>query len=128
MDLSKNTVLKENYSFFVGDANGFLTGGEHGLYNRDTRFLNRYAWNFGDNFQTLFTHDERPDRLELHHANLDNHHQLLAIKRHLLLSDTKFTDTLTVENTSLEAAKRDVRPRALLRILPTCSRRVAGTS
>ena len=53
MDLSQNVVLKENYTFFVADAGGQVAGGEHGLYNRDTRFLNRYRWSFGDGVQAL---------------------------------------------------------------------------
>lgn len=103
MDFSKNTVLKENYSFFVGDANGFVTGGEHGLYNRDTRFLSRYEWVLPDAFQTLLSHSPRPDKLTLHHAELDAHRQRLALKRQLVISATDLSDTLTLENTDLKA-------------------------
>ena len=102
MDFSKNTVLKENYTFFVGNPEGLVTGGEHGLFNRDTRFLSCYAWQL-DDFQTLLVDTPRPDRLHLHHAELDAHRQLVAVKRDLLVTATTFTDTLTLQNTSLVA-------------------------
>ncbi|CAN5771064.1 amylo-alpha-1,6-glucosidase [soil metagenome] len=102
MDFSKNLVLKENYTFFVGDLSGLVTGGEHGLFNRDTRFLSVYAWELSD-FQTLLVDTPRPDRLHLHHAELDPHRQLVAVKRDLTVTATTFTDTLTVQNTSLTA-------------------------
>ncbi len=102
MDFSKNLVLKENHTFFVGDLSGLVMGGEHGLYNRDTRFLNVYAWHL-DDFQTLLVHTPRPDRLHLHHAELDYHRQLVAVKRDLTVTATTFTDTLTLQNTDLVA-------------------------
>ena len=98
MDFSKNSVLKENYSFFVGDTNGFITGNEHGLYNRDTRFLSHYKWAFPVNTQTLLNYSPRPDTLELHHSELDNHQQLMAFKRTLTIKDKSFLDTLVIEN------------------------------
>ena len=98
MDFSKNTVLKENYSFFVGSQDGFIVDGEHGLYNRDTRFLSRYVWTFPTNTQTLLSNSSRPDTLELHHATLDHHRQLVAFRRKLKISDQGLCDTLTLEN------------------------------
>ena len=103
MDFSKNTVLKENYSFFVGDADALATGGEHGLYNRDTRFLSQYVWSF-ERTQTLLV-VSRLNTLELHHAELDHHRQLLAYRRKLSVSDTGMNETLTVENPLSESRK-----------------------
>jgi hypothetical protein len=66
MDFRHNVVLKEHYTFFVADADGHARSGEHGLYNRDTRFLSRYAWRWlpadAGAFQTLVAQSPRPDR------------------------------------------------------------------
>ena len=102
MDFSKNLVLKENYTFFAGDLEGMVAGGEHGLYNRDTRFLNLYTWAL-DGFQTLLVDTARPDRLHLHHAEFDGDRQLVAVKRDLTVTAVSFTDTLVLQNTDLVA-------------------------
>jgi glycogen debranching enzyme len=102
MDLSKDVVLKENYSFFVADGAGQITGGEHGLYNRDTRFLNRYCWRFGEGFETLLLHTPRPDRLRAHYARIEGPSQVVGIQRHLDFNARGFHDRLRVENTSPE--------------------------
>ena len=103
MDLSKDVVLKENYSFLVADAGGQITGGEHGLYNRDTRFLNQYAWRFGEDFETLLAYTPRPDRFEAHYALIDGPSQLVGVGRRLELAARGLVDMLTLENTGLEA-------------------------
>ena len=103
MDLSKDVVLKENYTFLVADAGGQITGGEHGLYNRDTRFLNSYAWRFGEDFETLLAYTPRPDRFEAHYALIDGPSQLVGVGRRLEISARGLADALTLENTGLEA-------------------------
>ena len=103
MDLSKDIVLKENYTFLVADEAGQVRGGEHGLYNRDTRFLSRYSWSLGDNTQTLLIHSPRPDTLEAHDALIEGPAQVLGIRRRLELKAGGLVDTLTFENTSLES-------------------------
>ena len=102
MDLSKDVVLKENYTFLVADAAGQVTGGEHGLYDRDTRFLNRYSWSLGEAVQALVMHTPRPDILEAHYALIEGPSQVLGIRRLLKLEAGRMTDTLSVENSSLE--------------------------
>jgi glycogen debranching enzyme len=102
-DLTKDVVLKENYTFFVGDAAGQIQGAEHGLYDRDTRFLNRYAWGFGDGFETLLIHPSRPDRLSAHYALIEGPSQLVGVRRQLTLYAGGFDDHLEFENSSLEA-------------------------
>lgn len=102
MDLSKDVVLKENYTFFVADDEGQIGGGEHGLYNRDTRFLSRYLWHFGDNVQALVTHTPRPDRFTAHYAQIEGPSQVFGIRRKLSVQADGFTDALTLENTSLD--------------------------
>ncbi|RKX75093.1 MAG: amylo-alpha-1,6-glucosidase [Spirochaetes bacterium] len=105
MDLSKNLVLKENYTFLVADSDGQIDGAERGLYNRDTRFLNLYRWDFGDTFQTLITHSHRPDHVIIHYASIEESYQTMGIRRHIKLSSGEMKDTLTVENTSFESTK-----------------------
>lgn len=102
MDLSKDVVLKENYTFFVADGAGQISGGEHGLYSRDTRFLNRYRWGFGDDFETLLLHTPRPDRLRAHYARIEGPSQAVGIQRHLDFGARGFRDRLRLENTGPE--------------------------
>ena len=102
MDLSKNVVLKENYTFFVADDEGQVGGGEHGLYNRDTRFLSRYRWHLGEDVQALVTYTPRPDRLTAHYAQIEGPSQVFGVQRQLSVRADGFTDALTLENTSLE--------------------------
>ncbi len=102
MDTSRNVVLKENYTFLVADEGAQVQGGEHGLYNRDTRFLSHYAWNLGAGTQALVIHTPRPDRLEAHYAQIEGPSQVLGIRRTLSVTSSGFADTLILENTSLE--------------------------
>ncbi len=107
MDLSKNTVLKENYTFYVADENGHVTteSSERGLFNRDTRFLNRYEWTMDKPLQTLVTHYPQPDRFEAHYAYIDGPSQVVGIRRTLELTPLFLQDTLLIENTSMETQK-----------------------
>ena len=82
-DTSSNLVLKENYTFFVGREDGQVLESEHGLYNRDTRFLSRYAWRFDEAFQTLLTHSGRPDRFSAHYAKIEGPSQVVGVQRSL---------------------------------------------
>jgi glycogen debranching enzyme len=106
MDFTHNIVLKEHYAFFVGDAEGRALGGEHGLYDRDTRFLSRYVWRWlpGDDgtLQTLVADSPRPDTVHVHHARIEGPSQLLAVRRTLRARADGIDDQLVVENTSLE--------------------------
>jgi glycogen debranching enzyme len=106
MDVTRNIVLKEHYAFFVGDAEGRALSGEHGLYDRDTRFLSRYVWRWlpGDDgpFQTLVADSPRPDTVHIHHARIEGPSQLLAVRRTLRARADGLDDELVVENTSLE--------------------------
>lgn len=101
MNLSKDVVLKENYTFFVAGTDGQIAGGEHGLYDRDTRFLSRYSWFLGDGVEVLLSHTPRPDVLNAHYALIRGPSQVLGIQRHLSVYAGGMADTLTLENTSL---------------------------
>ncbi len=104
MDFGRNIVLKENYTFFVGDEEAQIRGGtEHGLYNRDTRFLSRYAWSFDRETQMLRTYSPRPDRIELHYAVFHGTYQSLGITRRIAIDESGFSDELVVANTSTES-------------------------
>ena len=102
MDFSKNTVLKENYTFLVLDAEGRAAGAERGLYSRDTRFLHRYAWSFSPPLQTLLLDASTPYRLHSHQALLGHHQQYLAARRELQLAAGGFDDELDLEVTGGE--------------------------
>ena len=49
-------VLKENELYFVGDGNYRVTGGEGGLYRRDTRFLHTYRLSVDGGAPTPLSH------------------------------------------------------------------------
>lgn len=102
MDFTKNLVLKENFTFLVADADGMVRGGERGLYNRDTRFLSRYAWTFDPAPQVLLAHSGRPDTFESHLAVMEGPSQTLAVHRGMELTATRLRDRLEVANTGLE--------------------------
>ena len=100
-DFSRNVALKENYAFIAADAAGAIEGGEHGFYHRDTRFLSRYRWGFGE-AELLMADTPRPDRLLAHYGHIVGHMQLVGIRRELHLDDGGFRDRLVIENSSLE--------------------------
>ncbi|MBA2665757.1 MAG: amylo-alpha-1,6-glucosidase [Trueperaceae bacterium] len=106
MDFRHNVVLKEHYTFFVGGAEAGADGGEHGLYNRDTRILSRYAWRFlsgsEGRFQALVIDSPRPDTLHAHHALIAGPSQLVAVRRTLHACANGLDDELVIENTSLD--------------------------
>src|SRR5690606_13847429 len=95
---------KENYTFVVADAEGMITSGEHGLYNRDTRFLSRYGWRWRvgtEPLKPLVVETPRPDTLHAHHALIEGPSQLVAVRRSARLTAESFSDELEVSNTSL---------------------------
>ena len=106
MDFRDNVVLKEHFTFLVADADGQADRGVHGLYNRDTRLLKRYAWRWlasGEHaFQTLVAESPRPDLFHAHYALIAGPSQLLAVRRRLRAAADGLVDELEVENTSLE--------------------------
>jgi len=107
MDFRRNIVLKEDATFLVANEAGQAVGDEHGLFDRDTRYLARYAWHVTDDvgrtFQTLVSETSRPDLHHAHHALFEIEAQRLAVRRTLRLRAGGFADELVLENTSLEA-------------------------
>jgi glycogen debranching enzyme len=98
-----NISLKENYTFLVTGRDGAVRGGEHGLYDRDTRFLSKYAWEFPPEFEPLLVHSPRPDLLVSRHAAFENFAQTVGIRRELAIRAGALLDTVTVENTAAES-------------------------
>ena len=109
MDFTKNLVLKENYTFLVATSEGAVVAGEHGLYDRDTRFLSRYAWRLPKGFQTLLAHSPRPDTFTAHHACIEGPSQVTGIRRQLTIQSLELTDRLDIENTGSEAQQFTIR-------------------
>ncbi len=107
-DTNDNLVLKENYTFFVGREDGQVLESEHGLYNRDTRFLSRYAWRFDKAFQTLLTHSARPDQFSAHYAKIEGPSQMVGVQRTLKVSAQGLEDVLEFQNTSSESQTIEV--------------------
>ncbi len=104
MNFLKNLVLKEDYTFVVADEDGMITGGEHGLYDRDTRMLSRYAWSWasrGQPLTPLVVDTPRPDTLHAHHALIEGPSQLLAVRRSATAAAGRLLDELELSNTSL---------------------------
>jgi glycogen debranching enzyme len=59
--------LKENTMYLVADTSGQISGGETGLYDRDTRFLSHLEWRIGSQSPTvLSTHSPEPFRFSQH--------------------------------------------------------------
>jgi len=100
MNLARNIVLKENYSFVVMDSDGRIRDGEHGLYSYDTRYLNRLEWVFENDFQTLLAESVRPNAAVFHYSWIEGPSQVVGIQRELRLSDRILSDEIRIENTS----------------------------
>ncbi|MFN3265819.1 MAG: glycogen debranching N-terminal domain-containing protein [Deinococcales bacterium] len=59
--------LKENTMYLVADTLGQISGGETGLYDRDTRFVSHLEWRIGGEQPTvLSTHTPEPFRFSQH--------------------------------------------------------------
>ncbi|MFP4644050.1 MAG: glycogen debranching N-terminal domain-containing protein [Spirochaetales bacterium] len=102
MNLVDNLVLKENYTFVVLDAHGAIRpGGEHGLYNMDTRFLAGYEWKFDAEVALLHVDSVRCSRIHFHYADFPDNYQRMSVQRSLALVADGMQDELTFENTSL---------------------------
>lgn len=100
MDVLQTIVMKTHYTFFVGDRDGQIQAGEHGLFNRDTRFLSRYRWHLASDapLATLVAETINPETFHAHHAWIDGPSQQLALRRDLSLHPTGLRDQLTLEN------------------------------
>ena len=101
MDLTSNISLKENYTFLVLNHQGqVLPRTERGLYDRDTRFLSMYHWNFADEFQILRRHERTPAEVHLHYSEFDRDSQRVGVNRVLRVFDSKLEDRMVFSNTS----------------------------
>jgi glycogen debranching enzyme len=59
--------LKENTMYLVADTSGQISGGETGLFDRDSRFLSHLEWRIGSQSPTILsTHTPEPFRFSQH--------------------------------------------------------------
>jgi glycogen debranching enzyme len=88
--------LKENTLYIVADERGQISGGECGLYDRDTRMLSRLEWFVGGAHPTvLSTHTPEPYRFSQHatEPNLGST-QRLEFRRRGRLDGVCYTETV----------------------------------
>lgn len=90
--------LKENTMYLVADAFGQISGGETGLYDRDTRFLSHLEWRIGGESPTvLSTHTPEPFRFSQHATEHGlGSTQRLEFRRKGWLSGASYEETIRV--------------------------------
>jgi glycogen debranching enzyme len=88
--------LKENSMYLVADERGQITGGETGLYVRDTRIVSHLEWSIGGESPTvLSTHSPEPFRFSQHATEPGlGHVQWLEVRRKGWLSGGVYTETV----------------------------------
>jgi glycogen debranching enzyme len=88
--------LKENTMYLVADERGQITGGETGLYVRDTRVISHLEWSIGGQPPTvLSTHSPEPFRFSQHATEPGlGHVQWLEVRRKGWLSGGAYTETV----------------------------------
>ena len=91
--------LKENTLYLVMDDQGQLSGGESGLYDRDTRFLSRLEWRIENLPPTvLSTHRPEPYRFSQHATEPHlGHVQRLELRRKGMLDGAGYVETVRVK-------------------------------
>ncbi len=98
--------LKENSLYLVMDDLGQLSGGDSGLYDRDTRFISRLEWRISGQPPTvLSTHRPEPYRFSQHATEPHlGHVQRLEFRRRGMLDGAGYTETVRLKAfDSLEA-------------------------
>jgi glycogen debranching enzyme len=90
--------LKENTMYLVADTSGQISGGETGLYDRDTRFLSHLEWRIGGESPTvLSTHTPEPFRFSQHATEHGlGSTQRLEFRRKGWLSGATFEETIRI--------------------------------
>ncbi len=91
--------LKENSMYLVADERGQISGGETGLYVRDTRFVSHLEWSIGGQAPTvLSTHSPEPFRFSQHATEPGlGHVQWLELRRRGWLSGGAYAETLRLK-------------------------------
>jgi glycogen debranching enzyme len=90
--------LKENTMYLVADTSGQISGGETGLFDRDTRFLSHLEWRIGGESPTvLSTHTPEPFRFSQHATEHGlGSTQRLEFRRKGWLSGATFEESIRV--------------------------------
>ncbi len=106
MDGRHDVRLEEQASVFVADRDGQATGGTHGLYERRTRVLARYAWRFLPSgagvFRTVLAKSPRPGIFEARYAVGDEASPAVVVCRRMTAQALGFHDELEISNMSPE--------------------------
>ena len=92
--------LKENNLYLVADAQGQISGGETGLYRRDTRFLSHLEWRVGgENPTVLSTHSSEPYRFSQHATEAGlGHVARLEVRRKGFLDGATYAETVRLQS------------------------------
>ena len=92
--------LKENNLYIVADAQGQISGGETGLYRRDTRFLSHLEWRVGgENPTVLSTHSSEPYRFSQHATEPGlGHVARLEVRRKGFLDGATYSETVRLQS------------------------------
>ncbi len=90
--------LKENTMYLVANSLGQISGGETGLYDRDTRFLSYLEWRIGGQSPTvLSTHTPEPFRFSQHATEHGlGSTQRLEFRRKGWLSGSTYEETVRI--------------------------------
>jgi len=100
--------LKEGDAYIVAEDDGSIDGGRSGFFQRDTRWLSKWAWDFGPTLH-LAT-QARQNELFQYTAFTDTHKvQLIGFERQLIVSKDGFVDRLVLTNTSMSEQTVTVR-------------------
>ncbi len=94
--MSAGERLKENTQYLVLDAQGQLSSGETGFYDRDTRFLSRLEWTLDGQKPTLLSsHSPEPYRFSQHATEAQlGHTQRLEVRRKGYLDGKSYHESL----------------------------------
>ncbi len=90
--------LKENTMYLVADRLGQISGGDTGLFDRDTRFLSHLEWRIGGESPTvLSTHTPEPFRFSQHATEHGlGPTQRLEFRRKGWLSGAAYEETIRI--------------------------------
>ena len=99
--MRNRTILKEDYSYIVGDDACDIIADADGFYWKDTRYLSEYRWEFTEKYSILSRWEDQHDRAEFILSWFDDPSQHVGIRRRITVSRRGFTDSLSVENTDL---------------------------
>ncbi len=92
--------LKENTMYLVSNDHAQITGLEHGLYDRDTRFVSHLEWKISGKTPTILsTHSSLPFEFKQYASEPNlGPTQRLGLEREVWLSGAKYFETLKIQS------------------------------